>query len=187
MLIFFLTMIETEAGRASFKAFYETHELKCLHIAYKITGNQSMAEDALHNAFLVIIKDWENFSSLSCGIQLSRFVIIVKNKAIDLIREAKRKEHDELNDEIYDSPDENDEVGIIIENEEGYQILLRCVAKLPEIYKVAFELRFVQELGNNEIAELLKVTSKVVSMRIHRARLMLQDVLIKEGIDYGEK
>lgn len=188
MLTFYLSILESDSDKSSFEKFYEKHKLRCLHIACKVTGgNQAMAEDALHNAFLVIIKDWKNFSALSGGKQLSRFVIIVKNKAIDLMREAKRKDHNELDDENNDSADEASEVSIIVENNEGYKSLLGCISELPEIYKVVFELRFIQDSGNNEIAGLLGITPRTVSMRLHRARFVLQDKLIKEGLSYGRK
>jgi len=179
---------EPHAATPSFETFYERHGLRGLHLACKVTGgNQAMAEDALHNAFIVIMKDWKNFSALPCQNQLARFTIIVKNKAIDLLRETKRKEHGELNDEIFNRHDDAEETGAIVESAENYQILLCCIRQLPEIYQTAFEMRYIQDLSNSEISKFLNIPPKTVSARVQRAKQQLQKILMKEGFPYEKR
>lgn len=167
-------------NRPSLGLFYEQNKSHFLQIAYKVTGgNQAMAEDALHNAFLVIIKYWNQLAQLPSHNRVSRCAIIVKNKAIDLLREAKRKGYSELNDGLYCS--DSADVSAIIASRTGHEMLLKCISKLPEKYRTVFELRFVKGLSNNEIANLLGITTGAVSTRLYRARLMLQDILGNEA------
>jgi len=188
MLAFSVAKAKHHTGKISLEDFYKQYGLRCLHLACKITGgDRAMAEDALHNAFMVVMKDWENFSALPCQKRFSLFIIIVKNKAIDLLREAKRKRHSELNDEVFDMHDESTEISALIEGEEGYQRLLCCIGKLSEIYQTAFELRYIQELSNSEIAAILNIAPKTVSARVQRAKQQLQKILTKEGIIYEKR
>lgn len=169
-------------NRPPLELFYERNKRHFLQIAYKVTGgNQAMAEDALHNAFLVIIKHWQFLAQLSSRKRRSRCAIIVKNKAIDLLREAKRKECIVLNDELYSCQDQSFEPSAITASKAGYKTLLHCMAGLPEIYRTIVELRFIKGLSNNETAQLLGITTGAVSTRLYRARLILQDVLSNEG------
>ena len=160
--------------------FYEQNKSRFLQIAYKVTGgNQAMAEDALHNAFMLVIEQWILLSQLPRDKRKSRCAIIVKNKTIDLLREAKRKGYSELNDGLYCS--DSADVSAIIASRTGHEMLLKCISKLPEKYRTVFELRFVKGLSNNEIANLLGITTGAVSTRLYRARLMLQDILGNEA------
>ena len=188
MLSLYTSMLETDDDKASFEAFYRKYSLLCLHLAQKITnGNTAMAADALHDAFVVIIREWKKFSALPCNIQRARFVIAVKHKAIDLLREAKRKACDELDEDKLNIRDDEMDATVILESEEGYRCLLRCVAKLPLKYRAIFELRYVGDMKNAEIAELLGMTGQLVATRLLRAKRQLQNILRKEGITYAKR
>jgi len=181
-----MSMLETDEEKASFAEFYEVHKLKSLHIAMKITGNQPMAEDAIHNAFLEIIKRWKEFSSSPLDKNLSRFIIIVKTEAIDLMREAKRKGYADFEDEAELCADKTVDISLQIESKIEFEKLIECVLSLPEIYKTTLELRYVQDMSNNEIAKTLNITPRTVSMRIHRAKIMLRRILDLEDSEYAQ-
>jgi len=65
----------------------------------------------------------------------------------------------------------------IVERKEIRQILQRAVARLPKIYQQVFLLRDVEELNVNETAQILNITTSLVKVRTHRARIMLQRFL----------
>ena len=162
--------------------FYEQNKSRFLQIAYKVTGgNQAMAEDALHNAFMVIIEQWTLLSQLPRDKRKSRCAIIVKNKSVDLLREAKRKDYCVPNDELYSCQDQSFEPSVITASKAGFKTLLHCIAGLPGIHRAVVDLRFIKGLSNNEAAQLLGITTGAVSTRLYRARLILQDVLSNEG------
>ena len=86
MWFIFISILETDQEKQLVTKLYEEHSLACLHIAIKISKNQALAEDAVHNAFLEIVRKKENFLYLSGSEFRSKIVIIVKNKVIDLLR-----------------------------------------------------------------------------------------------------
>ena len=56
-------------------------------------------------------------------------------------------------------------------------VMQEGVDKLGEDLRVVFVLRDVQELSNQEVAEVLKLSVPAVKSRLHRARLQLRDHL----------
>ena len=56
----------------------------------------------------------------------------------------------------------------------------RAIQSLPDHYREVILLRDVEELSINEIAEVLGLTRESVKARIHRARLMIREYLIRD-------
>ena len=186
MLAMYLALLENDEERKTYEQFYEEHKNKGLYIAIKITRNHALAEDALQNAFFEVAKNWKKFTTKSCSNQAVLFVLLVKHRAIDLVRNTERNAYVELNEELSDLPVESD-ISVQVVDDIAYQKLLGCINKLPEIYQVTFELRYVLGYNNTEIAGILCIPPKTVSARICRAKAMLQGILDKEGIGYESK
>lgn len=55
--------------------------------------------------------------------------------------------------------------------------------KLDDLYKIVFIHRYLHDMKNKEIAECLGITEKSVSVRLYRAKLQLQELLRKAGIE----
>ena len=70
--------------------------------------------------------------------QIAHFMLIIKNRAIDLMRRDKPLSRDERPQDLADT----DEAFLQIEDEEGYQARVRCIMALPEMYKTVFVLRY---------------------------------------------
>ena len=51
------------------------------------------------------------------------------------------------------------------------------VDKLPEKYRTVMILNSLEELQNQEIAEILGISIHAVKIRLHRARAMLKQIL----------
>lgn len=64
-----------------------------------------------------------------------------------------------------------------VEREEIRRLLRQAVEKLPNIYRRVFLLRDVEELNVNDTAQVLNISSSLVNVRLHRARMMLQRLL----------
>ncbi|MEP6837859.1 MAG: sigma-70 family RNA polymerase sigma factor [Bradyrhizobium sp.] len=58
--------------------------------------------------------------------------------------------------------------------------LSRAIQSLPEHYREVILLRDIEEFSIDEIAAVLGQTRESVKARIHRARLMIREYLIKE-------
>jgi RNA polymerase sigma-70 factor (ECF subfamily) len=62
---------------------------------------------------------------------------------------------------------------------EAREILEEGLAMLPEHYRAVLALRDVEELSNEEVAEVLVKSVASVKSRLHRARMVLREVLTR--------
>lgn len=60
---------------------------------------------------------------------------------------------------------------------ERHDIVHEAISQLPEHYRAVIELRDIQEFSTAEAAEVLKLTSVAVRVRLHRARQALRALL----------
>jgi RNA polymerase sigma factor (sigma-70 family) len=58
--------------------------------------------------------------------------------------------------------------------------LSRAIQSLPDHYREVILLRDIEELSIDEIASVLGLTRESVKARIHRARLMIREYLIRD-------
>ena len=55
------------------------------------------------------------------------------------------------------------------------------IESLPEIYRDVLILKYLQELDNKEIADILNIKATTVRKRLERAKFMLAELLEKDG------
>jgi RNA polymerase sigma factor (sigma-70 family) len=58
--------------------------------------------------------------------------------------------------------------------------LSRAIQSLPDHYREVILLRDIEELSIDEIGAVLALTRESVKARIHRARLMIREYLVKD-------
>ena len=169
------SMLSTQSDRQTFAQIYEEMRNMCYYTAMAVTRNNQMAEDAVHNAFLSVIKHKDEIFNLPSAKRRSKIILIVKNKAIDIMRKEKLRTHETIDkaDHVADSAD----VCADILKQEAIEIIIDGIQSLPEKYRIPFELRYVHEMTNMEIAALLGISSKSVSTRLSRGKAMLQEKL----------
>jgi RNA polymerase sigma-70 factor (ECF subfamily) len=56
-------------------------------------------------------------------------------------------------------------------------LLEAAIDELPEAYRTVIMIREVQEMSTAETADCLEVSEEVVKVRLHRAKLMLREVM----------
>ena len=180
LLTVYLSMLDTEQERKKMTDLYEEHKYALLHYAMKIIRNQEMAEDAVHNAFISIIKKKEKYLYLDCRDFRRSAVIIVRNKCIDILRKQKpftNKSIEEL--EIYLKSDElpiDEQVFILSE----YELIRKYMDSIDEISKQVLLMKYIQSMSYKEIGGELGITPKHVDTRIMRAKEKVRKLMEKE-------
>ena len=74
----------------------------------------------------------------------------------------------------------------VAERGELRQSVLRALDRLSPALREAFVLRHIEDHSFEEIAALLGTGVSAVKMRVHRARLQLQESLAPEAVRSGE-
>ena len=171
MLVYYLQMLDTPEEKTRFEQIYLKYRGLMYHVADKILHNRQDAEDAVHNAFLRIIRKFSRFQNASAKELAPQIVVITRNEAISLLR--KRQDVDPLED--WDGLAETSEAAA------DYHALVNSFTCLPQTYRAAMEMKLLLGYSDGEIAVKLGLTKTAVSTRISRGRRLLRDIVEREG------
>jgi len=163
-------MLETPAEQARISDIYYEYEPVMLRHALLLARNKEMAEDAVHNAFLAIIKHKEKLFSLSERELKTQVVIFTKNKCIDMIRKDKPLVDNPIHEtgDILESNDIPIEDQIIMNDE--FESIRRHMRSLDETSRLVLEMKYLLGMSYKEIGEALNMTPKHVDTRIMRSK-----------------
>lgn len=143
--------------------------------------DQVLAEDITQEVFITIFRTIDQFNERS---SLATWIYrITVNKCIDHQRSQKRHKRFGNIISLHQTPDTENEPtnfvhpGVTLENKEQAQILFKALQELPEQQKIAFMLKYAEQLSQKEIAEILEVSTKAVESLLQRAKLNLRKIL----------
>lgn len=171
MLIYYLQMLDTPEGKVRFEQIYLKYRGLMYRVADSILHNRQDAEDAVHNAFLKIIKKFSRFQNTPAQDLASQIVVIARNEAISLLRKRKG-----------DAPlEEQDGLAEPSEAVSDYHALVDSFTRLPRTYRAVMEMKLLLGYSDGEIAAKLGLSKTAVSTRVSRGRQMLRDIVEQEG------
>jgi len=157
-------------------SLFREHHGAVYRAAYRITGNAMDAEDVLQTVFTRLLRREEQPDlSESAGSYLHRAAV---NAALDLMRRRKRSRRvdlDEVGETLVDASDRGPER--TRGNRELKTRLREAMSRLSPRQAEIFTLRYLEGLGNLEIARLLGASQTSIAVLLHRARHRLQKEL----------
>jgi len=162
---------------------YEQHKHALYMYALKMTKSTEMAEDAVHDAFLSIIKHKDRYLCLSHNDFRRLAITIVKSKCIDLLRKQEPYSDipfEEL--EIYLESNEESALDQIIAASTRDE-LRKHLNAIDEISHQVLIMKYFFEMSYKEIGEKLNMTAKHVDTRIMRAKEKVRKLFAME-VDY---
>ena len=158
MLQLYLSMVETGEEKDRLEFLYTEYKQLMLKTAVTILRNKELAEDAMHEAFLRVIKNISKFTSYSCNENVSYLVIIVRGIALNMLKQQNRTA--ELEEDI---PSDED-VEAAAEINISYENVLRNVQRLSPALKNVATLCYVHRMSEREISEMLDMKINTVRM-----------------------
>jgi RNA polymerase sigma factor, sigma-70 family len=181
MLMIYLSMLDDEREQQQLTMYYNEYSKYCIHLATLVLGNESWAEDAVHEAFLSIMYHKEKYFALDSRDFRKKLVIIVKNKCIDILRKNKRISAEPFEDFEYSISSDEPPVDIQVINKEEFQRMADYLSQIDEVSRLVLILKYTEGLSYKEIGEELGMTPKHVDTRIYRAKEKLRKLIGKEG------
>lgn len=190
MIQLYLQLLDTEKEKADFELLYEKYRRLMHWVAKDIMHDDGLAEDAVHEAFLRVIKNFHKIHEISCPETKNFLVIIVRNVAISMRdKEIKHeKELDIISAKVSENADLredalHDMLGNIsygfdeTADEVMKKVLISMILSLPHADKEI--LLMYGYLGYNiaEIAAFLHISDDAAYKRLQRARKLLADKL----------
>jgi RNA polymerase sigma-70 factor (ECF subfamily) len=155
-------------------------------LAYRLLGNEADAEDVTQEVFLQLLRKLDTFrGESSFPTWLYRVTV---NAALGYRRKrAARQARVDAGAKPEQIPEGATSSGPVRRwpltperlalEEETHQLIESASAGLPETYRDVFVLADVEQLPNQEIADLLGLSLAAVKSRLHRARLLMRDAL----------
>ena len=168
MLFIYLAMIDDDTQRSKFEYIYHTYYGMMYKVAYELTKDQRLAEDAVHETMVNIIEDIDTIRMDNPKELKSYLYLVTKSKTIDFIRRwEKRKTSLYPADEVpeinnFDGPDEIALTKITL------QKALQALNELPEKYRITLVMK-IKGYKLKDIACLTNTSEANVKNRIHRA------------------
>lgn len=127
--------------------------------------NEADAEDALQDVLLRYIQKSPRFESDEH--QKAWLIRVAVNRCRDMLR---KRRWDQLDPQQLPAQEAPEEMGWVLEE----------LMKLPEIYRTALTLHYVEEYSVAEIAKIIGATQSAVKMRLVNGRKLLKVALEKE-------
>lgn len=183
-MLMYLSVLDTQEEKDKFTAVYEQYQHFCWYVARQLLEDDQLAEDAVQETFLALTRHLDRIGDPESAATRKFLMTIAKNKAIDILR-RRRGDVDSSGEMPLELADLAPDLLSQYITRENYNHLISCVLELDEHYRVVFEYKFVHQLSDKEIADLLGVTPKLVNVRYFRARKKLQEMLEKEVAAHG--
>jgi RNA polymerase sigma-70 factor (ECF subfamily) len=177
--------ISMSGAKLEFEKIYADFKPKIHRYLIRMVGELE-AEDLTQEVFVKLSQALNTFRGEA---KLSTWIYrIATNAALDRLRspkfqvvekdftEARQIAHGEV--EIVDRNTWTGEQIPLVESQVYRKEMAEClqeyIRQLPEIYRTVLILSHMEELGNQEIADVLGLTLDTVKIRLHRARDLLR-------------
>jgi RNA polymerase sigma-70 factor (ECF subfamily) len=182
-MILLLSTIGDEQTRNKVEEVYRLYRKLLYYTAYDVLKDYHEAEDVVQSAIIKICDHIHKFDDIKCNKMKGFLVILVRNLAINIYNQRKRRSdlnmdklenvtNDDLNPEQY---------MLKIDNAEW---VAQKLAQLNPEYADVLVLRYTYQFTIDEIACLMNLTENNVRVKLCRARKALQELL--KG-DYHER
>ncbi|MCZ6727152.1 MAG: sigma-70 family RNA polymerase sigma factor [Acidobacteria bacterium] len=170
----------------AYRALVERYQQPILGLLLRVVRNHAWAEDLAQETF---IKAFRALDSYQLERKFSSWLFkIAHNTAIDALR-RRRLDTVPLEKPDADAPDlldclsgpEVDSPETVLRGRDLGVAMVEAIGELRPDYRSVVELRFVQGLAYEEIAEIMDLPLGTVKTHLHRARKILVRVLSERG------
>jgi len=158
-------------NKAAQEALYKKYASKLMGVSMRYAKDQMEAEDILHDALVKIFDNIKGYSNK--GSFVGWMVKITVNTALNKIRSRNKNLSyvEEYTEEALDFTSSLDTLQLMD--------LMNLMEKMPEGYKVVFNLFVVEGYSHQEIAKQLGIEEVTSRTQFAKARKYLQRLILK--------
>lgn len=181
ILQYIVESLETEEQIKTAEEIFEKYQNAMFQIAYHILENVHDAEESVGDTIIKICRHIDDFTVKTDEERKLLIKKYTERTAIDKLRENNRKFTETLGDYLFDTMEgEKDIYGYeddITFTGDEFGELQKYVKKLPQKYKDVLILKYVNDMKNRDIANLLNIPENTVATHISRAKKLLEKML----------
>ena len=175
----FLIRRAARGDEQAFEKLLLAHQKNVYNLCYRMVQDADDALDLSQEAFL---KAWRSLSTYQFDAAFSTWLYrLTTNVCIDFLRKRSRQAHSSLT--VEDEEDEGREYAIpdpapgpeeqSIANDRR-RAVSEAMQALPEEFRLVLQLRVVEDLPYDQIAQILQIPVGTVKSRLSRARIQLK-------------
>ena len=158
--------------RAAYGQLVHRHALRFRQVAYRLLGDMDAAEDMVQDAFVRLWIWAERFNPGKAKFT-TWFYRVVTNRCLD----EKRKKHPAQLKETFDMIDDRQRIEGEIAEQEKRRLLMAGLAQLSNRQQLAITLTYMDEISNQEAADIMELKIKAFESLLLRARRKLKGLL----------
>jgi len=179
-----LVELARQRDSRAFRVIMRRHNRRLYRIARAVSGDDSEAEDVVQEAYFHAFANLGNFrGDSSLATWLTRIAL---NEALGRLR--RQRPMVELSMLDAESEDETHVIPFplmavncdperTVAQREIRRLIERAIDHLPEVFRIVFVMREIEELSIEETAGFLSLPQATVKTRLHRARRLLRQAL----------
>ncbi|WP_216829629.1 RNA polymerase sigma factor [Alkalihalobacterium elongatum] len=167
------------------KVIYNQYYPCIYRTAYRYCADENIAKDIVQETFIRAFKYISTYEEKENGSFEAWLVTIARNEALKYIKSVSKR-NETLIEEVEINERQLTSLEIEIINRLTLEELQEIIQELPEISKIIFLLRYVNDLSYKEISERLDLKENAVRQRAFRIRSFIQKEIQKER-DHDEQ
>lgn len=146
-------------------------------VAKRMTRNATAAEDLVGQVLFKVARAWDSFEGTHYG---NWMVAILRN---EFLQANRLKERRPMETTLEDNLSHGEDI-VSSETLRGVEqnLLYEGIATLPEDFRWVLVLCDIEEMNYQDVSESLQIPVGTVSSRLFRARKMLRNFLLQNGM-----
>ncbi len=164
-------------NKEAFRILYEKFKIPLFNLIYSLTKDKEVTADLIQDTFLKIIRNINQLKSID---KVEFWIYrIATNTTLNYFKKNNRYIGYEFDFENLSNEDSSiDEIDKMIEDA-NYNKILDLIDQLPLKQGLVFSLKYIENLKEKDIAEVLNVPLGTVKSRLNTARNKLKRLLGK--------
>ena len=157
-----------------------------LKVAYGITRDKHLAEDAVQESFLRITKNLERLEDIYSPETRGYILTITRNASLSVLKVRNGITDRECPLDEIENVQESCDLEQEVISKVGFEELVSTIRELPKIYADVLYMDWVMDLSIHEISVQLGLQEDTVKKRINRGKKTLQKQLIKKLLKWDK-
>ena len=175
---FELTKLAASGNIAAFELLYKRYHRRTYSLCLRMTNSQTESEDLTQEVFIQLFRKIGSFRGESAfSTWLHRLTVnqVLMHFRRRSVKNEKTSEDGEIPEQIVPGTENQAKMPVL-----DRIALTRAIEQLPPGYKSAFVLHDVEGYEHEEVARILGISVGTSKSQLHKARLKLRGLLIKQ-------
>ncbi|MEO8074374.1 MAG: RNA polymerase sigma factor [Acidobacteriota bacterium] len=176
---FQLTKLSAAGNIAAFELLYTRYHRRTYSLCLRMTNNQTEAEDLTQEVFIQLFRKAGSFRGDSAfSTWLHRLTVnqVLMHFRRRSVKNEKTSQDGEMPEQIVPGTENQSKMPVL-----DRIALTRAISELPPGYKSVFTLHDIEGYEHEEVARLLGISVGTSKSQLHKARLKLRGLLVKQN------